>query len=92
MLMSSAEYRESLRSYSPRVFVDGDAVTSVADEPRLLPGINAIGVTYDYARDPAHAMTVDNEGKAGATLEPRAGEIPLDFSANETLRVQAEWE
>ncbi len=45
-----------------------------------------------FARDPAHAMTVDNEGKAGATLEPRAGEIPLEFSANETLRVQAEWE
>ena len=55
MLMSSAEYRESLRSYTPRVFVDGDAVKSVADEPRLRPGINAIGVTYDYALDPAHA-------------------------------------
>ncbi len=55
MLMSSIEYRESLRSYTPRVFVDGDAVKSVADEPRLRPGINAIGVTYDYALDPAHA-------------------------------------
>ena len=55
MLMSSTEYRESLRSYTPRVFVDGDAVKSVADEPRLRPGINAIGVTYDYALDPVHA-------------------------------------
>ena len=49
MLMSAADYKESLRAYSPRVFVDGDRIESVADEPRLLPGINAIGVTYDLA-------------------------------------------
>jgi 4-hydroxybutyryl-CoA dehydratase/vinylacetyl-CoA-Delta-isomerase len=55
MLMSSADYRESLRRYRPTVFVDGDRVESVADEPRLRPGINALGVTYDYARDPAYA-------------------------------------
>ncbi|MGE0858872.1 MAG: 4-hydroxyphenylacetate 3-hydroxylase family protein [Gammaproteobacteria bacterium] len=55
MLMSAADYRESLRRYTPRVFVEGQAVTSVADEPRLAPGINAIGVTYDYALDAARA-------------------------------------
>ena len=55
MLMTSAEYRESLRSYAPRVYVDGTLVTSVADEPRLAPGVNAIGVTYDYALNPSHA-------------------------------------
>ena len=49
MLMSADDYRESLRSYSPRVFIDGDPIETVADEPRLAPGINAIGVTYDYA-------------------------------------------
>jgi len=49
MLMSAADYRESLRSYSPHVFVDGDCIEVVADEPRLAPGINAVGVTYDYA-------------------------------------------
>jgi len=52
--MSAAEYRESLRRYRPRVYVDGSRVDSVADEPRLLPGINALGVTYDYARDDQH--------------------------------------
>ncbi len=51
MLMSAADYRESLRRYQPRVFIDGERIASVADEPRLRPGINAIGVTYDYARD-----------------------------------------
>ena len=45
-----------------------------------------------FARDPADATVFDNEGNPGATLEPRAGEIPLEFSANETLRVRAEWE
>jgi 4-hydroxybutyryl-CoA dehydratase/vinylacetyl-CoA-Delta-isomerase len=54
MLMSSAEFRESLRELSPCVFVNGRRVESIADDPELAPGINAIGVTYDYALDPAH--------------------------------------
>src|ERR1700723_2887029 len=54
MLMTAADYRESLRRYSPRVFVNGDAVASVADDPHLAPGINAIGVTYDFAHVPEH--------------------------------------
>ncbi len=49
MLMSSADYRESLRDYRPTVYVDGRRVASVADEPLLAPGINAIGLTYDFA-------------------------------------------
>ncbi|MBI5617418.1 MAG: 4-hydroxyphenylacetate 3-hydroxylase [Gammaproteobacteria bacterium] len=55
MLMTSEHYRESLRAYSPRVFVDGERVESVADESRLAPGVNALGVTYDYALDERHA-------------------------------------
>ena len=54
MLMTAADYRDSLRGYNPRVFIDGDRVHSVADEPRLLPGINAVGVTYDFAHQPTH--------------------------------------
>src|ERR1700734_643500 len=54
MLMTAADYRESLRRYSPKVFVNGDAVTCVADDPRLAPGINAVGVTYDFAHMPQH--------------------------------------
>ncbi len=52
MFMSSIEYRESLRRYRPRVFLGGEAVASVADTPAFLPGINAIGLTYDYALSP----------------------------------------
>ena len=34
MLMSGDDYRESLRGYTPRVFVNGDRVESVADDER----------------------------------------------------------
>jgi 4-hydroxybutyryl-CoA dehydratase/vinylacetyl-CoA-Delta-isomerase len=51
-LMTGDEYRESLRRYRPRVFVDGRRVESVADDPELQPGINAIALTYDYAHKP----------------------------------------
>jgi 4-hydroxybutyryl-CoA dehydratase/vinylacetyl-CoA-Delta-isomerase len=49
--MSGADYRESLRRYRPRVWVDGQAVESVADEPALRPGVNALALTYDLALD-----------------------------------------
>ena len=51
-LMSGDDYRESLRSYSPRVFLDGREVASVADEPGFAPGVNALAYTYDFARRP----------------------------------------
>eukprot|EP00611_Tribonema_gayanum_P024406 TRINITY_DN5374_c0_g4_i2.p1 TRINITY_DN5374_c0_g4~~TRINITY_DN5374_c0_g4_i2.p1 ORF type:complete len:553 (+),score=170.44 TRINITY_DN5374_c0_g4_i2:639-2297(+) len=55
MLMSGQQFRESLRERKPRVFVDGRAVESVADDAALQPGINAIALTYDLALDPRHA-------------------------------------
>ncbi len=55
MLMSALEYRDSLRRYRPRVFINGRAVESVADEPLLAPGIRATGVTYDFALVGEHA-------------------------------------
>ena len=51
-LMTAADYRESLRRYRPTVYVDGQLIESVADAPSLQPGINALGVTYDFAHDP----------------------------------------
>jgi 4-hydroxybutyryl-CoA dehydratase/vinylacetyl-CoA-Delta-isomerase len=49
MLRSGDDYRESLRRYRPKVWLEGAEVASVADEPRLAPGVNAIALTYDYA-------------------------------------------
>jgi 4-hydroxybutyryl-CoA dehydratase/vinylacetyl-CoA-Delta-isomerase len=49
MMMTAEQYRESLRRYRPRVFVDGQRIESVADDVRLAPGVRALGVTYDFA-------------------------------------------
>ena len=54
-LMSGNDYRESLRRFKPKVFLDGHLVESVADERGFQPGINAISLTYDYALQPKYA-------------------------------------
>ncbi|MFM7971464.1 MAG: 4-hydroxyphenylacetate 3-hydroxylase N-terminal domain-containing protein, partial [Betaproteobacteria bacterium] len=51
-LMDGQAYRESLRRLKPRVYVDGREVASVADEPALRPGVNALAYTYDAALKP----------------------------------------
>ena len=59
MLMTGDDYRDSLRSQSPRVFVNGQRIENVADEPLLAPGVNALAHGYDMAHDPryTHLMT-----------------------------------
>ena len=79
--MSSIDYRESLRRLRPVVFVDGRRVESVADEPALLPGVQALGVTYDFANDPALAPLMLATGN-GRTV-PRM--LALDTSAGDLL-------
>jgi 4-hydroxybutyryl-CoA dehydratase/vinylacetyl-CoA-Delta-isomerase len=54
-LMSGDDFRESLRRYKPRVYLDGQQVASVVDERGFGPGINAIALTYDYALKPKYA-------------------------------------
>ena len=69
MLMSAEDYRESLRRLKPRVFVDGDRVEAVADDPRLAPGINAVGVSYDFALRPQHrTFMTATQGTTGKTV------------------------
>lgn len=69
MLMTAADYRESLRRASPRVFINGQAVDSVADEPLLAPGINAVGVTYDFAHAAEHRpIMTARQGTSGKTV------------------------
>ena len=71
-LMSGAQYRESLRRYKPRVYVDGQQVDSVVDHPALQPGVNALAFTYDFALDPAVApvalATQASRGKVVARM------------------------
>ena len=54
-LMSGDDFRESLRRYKPRVFLDGQQVANVVEERGFGPGINAIALTYDYALKPKYA-------------------------------------
>jgi 4-hydroxybutyryl-CoA dehydratase / vinylacetyl-CoA-Delta-isomerase len=48
-LLTGNDYRETLKSYKPKVFVDGRRIEKVESEPMLAPGINAIALTYDFA-------------------------------------------
>ena len=57
-MMSGADYRESLRRLRPRVYVDGRLIESVADAPELVPGVNALALTYDFALDPDKARVM----------------------------------
>lgn len=69
MLMSGEDYRESLRRLSPRVFVNGTQIDSVADEPRLAPGVRAIARTYDMALEERHARLLRaSEQTSGRTV------------------------
>ncbi|MDQ0314465.1 4-hydroxyphenylacetate 3-hydroxylase family protein [Amorphus orientalis] len=83
MLMTADDYRDSLRAYAPRVFVDGERVESVADDPRLSPGINGVGVTYDFAHraEHAHLMTAV-EATSGKTVNRM---LHIDGSAQDLL-------
>lgn len=69
MLMTAADYRDSLRALKPRVFVNGERIESVADAPILKPGIAALGVTYDLAHlaDVESFMTA-RQGTSGKTV------------------------
>lgn len=69
MLMSAEDYRESLRSYSPNVYINGRKVESVADDPDLKPGIDALGLTYDYARKSEfRPLTIARQHTSGAEV------------------------
>jgi 4-hydroxybutyryl-CoA dehydratase / vinylacetyl-CoA-Delta-isomerase len=81
--MTSADYRESLRRYKPTVYVDGQLIGSVSDARSLQPGIDALGVSYDFARDPAMAplMTAVQSG-SGKTVNRM---LHIDESAGDLL-------
>src|SRR5690606_39271952 len=80
-LMSGADYRESLRRLNPVVYVDGQRVDSVADEPALRPGVQALGATYDFAGDPAVAPLM--LARTGDRVMPRM--LHVNESAGDLL-------
>src|SRR5436189_192025 len=87
MFMSSKEYRESLRALKPNVYVLGRQVDSIADDELFAPGVNAIGLTYDYALREEFAAVMRADGQPGGDqanpdsyvhiVETRAGGIVI---------------
>jgi len=82
-LMSGADYRESLRRYSPTVFVNGRRVASVADERAFQPGLNAIALTYDYALRPEYARLMTAVQQTSGKVVNRLSHI--DMSSGDLL-------
>lgn len=83
MLMDAAGYRESLRTYRPRVFVNGQQIESVADAPLLRAGINAVGVAYDLAHDEGfRPIMTAVQGSSGRTVNRM---LHIDASSSDLL-------
>jgi 4-hydroxybutyryl-CoA dehydratase / vinylacetyl-CoA-Delta-isomerase len=83
MLMTARDYRDSLRAYKPRVFLKGSKVESVADEPLLAPGVNAVGVTYDFAHKAEHQVLMTaKQGTSGKTVNRM---VHIDKSSSDLL-------
>src|SRR5512139_1549073 len=49
-MRTSAEYVENLRAMKPNVRMGGETVRR--DDPRIVPGVNVMRITYDAANDP----------------------------------------
>ena len=83
MLLDAAGYRESLRRYRPRVFVNGKRIESVADEPLLAPGIAGVGVTYDLAQEAAcKPVMTARQGSSGKIVNRM---LHIDASSDDLL-------
>ena len=65
------------------MFVNGARVASVADEPLLRPGINAVGITYDLAhRAEHHALMTARQGTSGKRVNRM---LHIDESGDDLL-------
>ena len=54
MLMTPAEYVESLRKLNTRVYMFGEKVDNWVDHPIIRPSINCVAMTYGLAQDPQY--------------------------------------
>ncbi|MBU4581864.1 MAG: 4-hydroxybutyryl-CoA dehydratase, partial [Proteobacteria bacterium] len=62
-LMTKVEYIESLRKLKPTVYMFGEKIENVLDNPRLRAGIEATGATYELAEDPAYRDLIVTKSK-----------------------------
>ena len=55
MLMTGAQYIESLRTMNTRVYMFGEKIENWVDHPMIRPSIECVGLTYDLAHDPEYS-------------------------------------
>ncbi|HBP62991.1 MAG TPA: 4-hydroxybutyryl-CoA dehydratase, partial [Desulfosporosinus sp.] len=55
IMMTAAEYEESLRKLNLKVYLQGELVENVVDHPIIRPSLNSVKATYAYAEDPEYA-------------------------------------
>ena len=53
-MMTSEEYKESIRKMNFRAFILGEEVKSPADHPLVMPSQKTVAVTYQAAMEPEH--------------------------------------
>ncbi|MFP4444729.1 MAG: 4-hydroxyphenylacetate 3-hydroxylase family protein [Desulfosudaceae bacterium] len=54
MMMTAEAYEESLRQLNLRVFMFGEKLDNVVDNPIIRPSMNAVAKTYELAHRPEH--------------------------------------
>ncbi|MGE4519654.1 MAG: 4-hydroxyphenylacetate 3-hydroxylase family protein [Desulfobacteraceae bacterium] len=54
MLMTAAQYEESLRKLNLKVYMFGKRVENVVDDPIIRPSMNAVAATYEFAHMPEY--------------------------------------
>ena len=54
MLMTAAQYIESLRKLDTRVYMFGEKIDNWVDHPIIRPSINCVAMTYGLANDPEY--------------------------------------
>jgi 4-hydroxybutyryl-CoA dehydratase/vinylacetyl-CoA-Delta-isomerase len=53
-MMTAQQYEESLRKLNLVVYMFGERVKNVVDDPIIRPSMNAVAKTYDLAHRPEH--------------------------------------
>jgi 4-hydroxybutyryl-CoA dehydratase/vinylacetyl-CoA-Delta-isomerase len=75
------EYIESLRQLKPTAYMAGEKITDIVYNPRLRPGIEATGATYELAQ-------MDEYRDLMLTHSPLIDEPVSRLSPPESRRVQ----
>lgn len=75
MLMTGAQYIESLRKLNTRVYMFGEKIENWVDHPMIRPSINCLAVTYDLAHDPQYADLMTAKSNLTGEIVNRFGHL-----------------